>query len=227
MLATFFIETTLALYIGLRYSSGVFRALAIVLLVCLASFQLAEYQVCVGPAAWALTWGKIGLAGITLLPALGMHLIGTVTRKSPLITAGYCIAGMYEVIFLVVPGATGQPECGGNYVIIQIAGGWFSTMYSFYYFAFMLLAVAELASRLTSRAVPPNLGFSKKLIALMLAGYLSFMIPMAITSMISPELRRATPSIMCGFALMLALILAIYVAPLYGEEARALKLAAL
>jgi hypothetical protein len=223
MMATFLIETSLAIYVGFRYSSGVFRTLACVLLLCLASFQLAEFQVCVGPSAWALVWGKVGLAGITLLPALGMHLIGTVTRKSPLIGIGYAVAAIYEITFLLVPSATGQPECAGNYVIIQISSGWFNGIYSAYYFSFLLLAMLELTLRLTQRDPPPGLGYSNRLIALMLAGYLSFTVPMAITSLLSPELRRATPSIMCGFALILAVILAGYVAPLYAQEARAIK----
>ena len=49
---------------------------------------------------------------------------------------------------------------------------------------------------------------------------------MAVTGVLSPELRRATPSIMCGFALSFALILAIYVTPLYAREADAAKTAA-
>ena len=223
MLATFLIETGLAIYMGFRYSSGVFRALVCVLLLCLASFQLAEYQVCVGPASSALVWGKIGLAGITLLPALGMHLIGSVTRTSGVITIGYAIAAVYEVVFLLVPGATGRPECGGNYVIIQIGHGWFGRLYELYYFIFLFLAVVELALRLGRSDPEGNRGFSKKLIGFMPAGYLSFTVPMAIAGTCSPELRRATPSVMCGFALTLALILASYVAPLYAEEAARMK----
>lgn len=221
MLATFAIETCLALYVGMRYSSRVFRFLVCTLLLCLASFQLAEYRVCVGPSALALGWAKVGLAGITLLPALGMHLIGTVTRKSPLITVGYAIAAAYGALFLLDPAATGRPECMGNYVLVQIAPGWFSLLYEAYYFLFILLAMAEMASRLMQRDPPPGPGFSKKLIGLMLAGYLSFTVPMAITGLMSPELRRATPSIMCGFALILAIVLAMYVAPLYAAESKA------
>jgi len=226
MLATFAIETVLAIWVGFRFSSGVFRTIACLLLLCLASFQLAEYQVCVGPLSLALTWGKLGLAGITVLPALGMHLIGTVTRRSGLITAGYVIAAVYIAAFLFLPGATGAPECNGNYVILQIQSGWFSFLYGTYYFVFIALAMAELALRLTQRNPPPGFGFSRRLIGLTLAGYLSFTVPMAITGLLSPELQRATPSIMCGFALSFAVILAVYVAPLYAREAAVLKRAA-
>ena len=221
MLATFLIEAGLAIYVGLRYSRGIFRILVCTLLVCLGSFQLAEYQVCVGSAAGAPFWAKVALGGITILPALGMHLIGTVTRKSAMIPIGYGIAAIYEIIFLLVPRATGLPECSGNYVVIQIGPGWFTNLYAAYYFIFILLAIGELTLRLAEPKPAASYGFSKKLIGFSLAGYLSFTVPMAITGLMSPDLRRATPSIMCGFALILAIILAIYVAPLYAAETQA------
>src|SRR5579885_1507446 len=81
MIATFAIEMCLAIFVAVRYPSTLFRTIVITLLVCLASFQLSEYEVCVGPMVNALLWTKIGLVGITILPALGMHVIGTVTRR--------------------------------------------------------------------------------------------------------------------------------------------------
>ncbi|HVT10700.1 MAG TPA: hypothetical protein VHE55_00405 [Fimbriimonadaceae bacterium] len=223
MLATFVIEATLAIYVGLRYSSGIFRALVCTLLICLGSFQLAEYCVCVGPAESALSWGKLGLAGITLLPALGMHLISSVTRKSHLVAVGYSIASAYILLFMLAPGATGIPECGGNYVILKIGGGIFGILYEAYYFVFVVLAILELALRLTQATPSLGYGFSKKLIALTLTGYLTFTVPMAVIGTFSPDLRKATPSIMCGFALGLAIILAVFVAPLYAHESLAMK----
>lgn len=90
---------------------------------------------------------------------------------------------------------------------------------------FVALAILELGWRLTEKQPKLGFGFSRRLIALTLAGYLSFTIPMAITGFFSPELRRATPSIMCGFALSFAVILACYVAPLYARESMELKVA--
>ncbi len=43
------------------------------------------------------------------------------------------------------------------------------------------------------------------------------------TILISPETRRGTPSIMCGFALAMAIIMAAYVAPLYTRETEAMR----
>ncbi|MDR3692955.1 MAG: hypothetical protein P4L46_26480 [Fimbriimonas sp.] len=223
MLATFLVETVFAIYMGLRYASSVFRNLVCLILLCLASFQLAEYQVCVGPRDTAPIWGRFGLIGITMLPALGMHLIGAVTRKSILTSIGYIIAGFYVLFFAFIPGATGQPECNGNYVIIQIGSGWYNVLFSAYYWIFILLAMVELTLRLTRRDPPPGFGFSRQLIALTLAGYLSFTVPMGIAALLTSEVRRAIPSVMCGFALILAIILTVYVTPLQAEESFAMK----
>lgn len=222
MLGTFLVETLLAIFVAIRFMPKLFQSLVCVLLLCLGLFQLAEYQVCVGPGAWAPTWGRIGLVAITVLPSIGMHLIGTVTRKSVLIPIGYAIAAAYTLTFLLVPDATGAPECQGNYVILQIRGGFFGVLYELYYAIFVGLAILELVLRLTRREPPPGLGFSRRLIGFTLAGYLSFTLPMAITGTFSPELRRATPSIMCGFAVCLALILAVYVSPVYDREAKSM-----
>lgn len=223
MIATFTIETILAVYIVLRYGSSLFRTIVVTTLICLASFQLAEYQVCEGPKASALAWTKLGLVGITLLPALGMHLVGTVTRRSPLIPIGYAIALAYALTFLFLPGATAQAECSGNYVMLNIKTGWISLIYAAYYWIFLGLGIAELSWRLIAQHRAEPMEFSTKLIAMTLGGYLSFILPMAAVAILNSELRAATPSIMCGFALFLAIVLAIWIAPQYEEEEAGIK----
>jgi len=224
MIATFTIEAVLAIYVALRYGSSLFRTIVITVLLCLASFQLAEFQVCDGPKAAALAWTKVGLVGITLLPALGMHLIGTVTRRSALIPIGYAVAALYALTFVFLPGATAQAECGGNYVMLNIEHGWIGALYDLYYWLFLALAMVELGLRLLADSrTPPSEGYSPKLIGLTLLGYLSFILPMAVVAMVNAQLRAATPSIMCGFALILALITALWICSLYTEETRLLE----
>jgi hypothetical protein len=222
MLATFAIEMGLAAYTFVRYPKGSFRMVVVLLLVCLASFQLAEYQVCEDAPAHLFTWTKMGLVGISLLPALGMHLIGTVTRRSALIPIGYGLAITYALIFLFVPGATMGADCMGNYVILRLSGGWRGRLYEFYYLGFVALSILELILRLTKTDRSGEKGFSRRLIGFTLFAFLSFTVPMAVTAIISAELRKATPSIMCGFAVLFALIVTFYVAPQYAIESGAM-----
>lgn len=225
MIATFTIEVIVAVYVALRFGSSLFKTIIVTVLVCLASFQLAEYQVCEGPSSAALLWTKVGLVGITLLPALGMHLIGTITRPSVLIPIGYGIAIVYALTFVFLPGATAEAQCSGNYVLLNIKSGWISAMYDGYYTVFLGLAMLELSLRLMARHRSAPLDYTTNLIAWTLAGYLSFTLPMAVVAIVSAQLRQATPSVMCGFALLLALLLALKIVPLYAAETKALRAA--
>lgn len=214
----------MAAYSLVKYPRGIFLAVVVLLLVCLASFQLAEYQICEDSPAHLFTWTKMGLVGISLLPALGMHLIGTVTRRSLLIPFGYGCAIAYALIFIFVPGATMGADCLGNYVILRLSSGWLGRLYEFYYLGFVGLAMLELILRLSKRDRSGERGFSRGLIGWTLFAFLSFTLPMALTAIISAELRKATPSIMCGFAVFFALIVTFYVAPRYARERDAVSI---
>ena len=49
-------------------------------------------------------------------------------------------------------------------------------------------------------------------------GYLVFLIPTATVNYIKPETRAGIPSIMCGFAVFFALILAFKILPLAAKK---------
>ncbi len=223
MIATFVVEAGLAVYVALRYRSNLFRTIVITILLCLASFQLAEFQVCTGSEVAKLNWTRFGLVGITLLPALGIHMLGVVTRKSFFIPLGYGIATFYAIAFMLIPGTTAQADCCGNYVLLNITNSWIGLLYDLYYSVFILLAIMDLALRLARKEERSEAGYSKRLETWALVAYLSFTLPMAIVAIVASQLRNATPSIMCGFAVLLALILALKLAPMYAEETEAIK----
>jgi hypothetical protein len=54
----------------------------------------------------------------------------------------------------------------------------------------------------------------------MVVGYLVFLVPTALANTVAPETRRGIPSIMCGFAVLFALILAVYITPRIGRLRR-------
>lgn len=223
MIVTYGLETALAFYVSMRCPASRFRAIVISLLLCLAVFQLVEFEICEGSASLMLAWTKLGLVAITLLPALGMHLVAKVTRTSWFVWTGYAFAVAYGATFVIWPGAVKDGVCHGNYVILDVQGGALGLIYELYYAAFMLLAVLELVLRLTKRKSAIGFGFSRRLIWLTLIGYMSFILPMAAADLLSPTLREATPSVMCGFAVGFALLLALWIAPLYARESLRLK----
>jgi membrane protein YdbS with pleckstrin-like domain len=52
----------------------------------------------------------------------------------------------------------------------------------------------------------------------LIIGYLVFLVPTAISNTVKPESREAIPSVMCGFAVIFALILTLYILPRVAEQ---------
>jgi len=207
MLATFIIEILLAVYTYFRYKSNRFNNLTALIIVLLSGFQLAEYQVCGNNHA--LLWARIGFVIITFLPVLGLHLISLITKKTNYLKIGYIALILFVFIFAFIPKALSTAVCGGNYIVFE---GQQSLMwvYGLYYFGFIFLALWEALEYLQKK--------KSQALSWLLTGYVSFLLPMGIIYIISPQVRSAVPSVMCGFAIIMALILAFIVVPEYNEE---------
>lgn len=211
MLATFIIEFFGAIYTLILRRETLFNKIVIATLICLGLFQVAEYQICGG--ALGPTWAKIGLAAIVMLPALGMHLVAILTKQRYFVVMGYIFALAYAAMFLFAPGMGISASCEGNYVIVNTTG---TTGYGYYYIIFLVLALMQAATVLW-RKKHQLTSQERDILIWTLWGYLSFMGPMAVVYAVLPEVRNGTPSIMCGFAVMLALILTFVVAPKYHD----------
>lgn len=211
MLATFAIEIICALYVVLRYKLNSVTRLAMAVLTGLAVFQLAEYNVCQG--SWgvdSLTWARIGYVVITLLPPLGLHLATRIAgQKQPLLVGlAYASAAVFAFIFLFIGHGMQSQQCLGNYVLFTIAP-WAVAPYTMYYYGWLMMSVgyAWRAAQNTSVA-----SIKKALYALTL-GYLAFIVPTTAANIIDPSTIAGIPSIMCGFAVILAVILTGFVVP--------------
>jgi hypothetical protein len=215
MLATFIIEIIGALYVVFRYKMTPVSRLATGILVGLAAFQLAEYNVCEG--AWgvdSLTWARIGYVAITLLPPLGLHLATKIANKPQKVLVGsaYGLAAAFGIIFLFVGHGMQSQECLGNYVIFKIAH-WATIPYALYYYGLLLLTVGHAlraAKGMKNEAKASSLRF-------LAMGYLAFIVPTTAANLIDPSTLAGIPSIMCGFAVVLALILVLAVLPKYYQ----------
>lgn len=211
MLSTFIIEIGLAAYVLWRYRHTLVGRLAVVVLVCLALFQLAEWMVCEGALGLdSITWSRIGFVVIGLLPALGLHMVHVLSgrKKSLIPIVGYGAATAFSVYFLVATHGITGAICGGNYVIFQVAPDAIRA-FTLYYYG-MLIAGAGFALYWASSA--PNRHIRQALRWLVL-GYAVFMVPTAVVNTIDPSTIAAIPSIMCGFAVLFALILVFAILP--------------
>jgi len=214
MLATFIIEIALAFYTFFRFRLSKFAQLTTLMLVLFAVFQLSEYQICSNN--YTLTWARVGFVAITLLPILGLHLINLVNNKTHFLKLGYILSILFIFSYLFAPNVITNANCGGNYIIFRVSTP-VSWLYGFYYFGFLILAIWEIIEQLIELKLT-NARSEKDLLYWIAVGYISFLFPMGIIYILSPSARAAVPSIMCGFAVIFALILTLRVVPLYHRN---------
>jgi len=210
MVATFVIEVTLAVYVLWRYKLNPVTRLVALLLICLGTFQAAEFMVCRGMPGHALAWARVGYVAITLLPPLGLHLATVLAgvRQRVLIMSAYGAAAAFIVFFGFIGGALNGDACLGNYVIFNVAPG-SGFLFGLYYYVW--LAIGGVASWRMARDHPA----ARPALYSLVAGYLAFIIPTATVNFLSHDTLQGIPSIMCGFAVLLALVLAFRVLPAY------------
>lgn len=210
MIATFAIEIALALYTIWRYKWSTVTRLAVVLFAALSVFQLAEFLVCRGIGGDGLMWSRIGFIAITVLPPVGLHLVKVIAKdkRQWMIWPGYAAGAAFIAFFASAGRSIEGHACLGNYVIFQVAPG-YGGPYGVYYYA--LLAATLLSGWYHLRQKQPK-KTRQALIGLML-GYSVFVIPSTSVNLMAAETVSAMPSIMCGFAVLLALALAFIVLP--------------
>lgn len=210
MLATLTVEFSLAIYTFVRFRMTRFGQLASATLIFLGIFQLAEYQICGGNNG--ILWARIGYVAITMLPPLGVHLIYLITGNSKYLKFSYALAAIYITAFMFAEKSIVSAACTGNYVIFNTVQELYWT-YGIYYTGLLMLGVWELVEKIRECS---DTDFSLR--AWMALGYFSFMVPMSIVYMVFPETRNAVPSVMCGFAVILALLLAFIIVPKYNNR---------
>lgn len=211
MIATFIIEVGMLAYVLWRYKLNLLAKLVCATLASLALFQLAEYFVCTESAA---VWSRIGFAAISMLPPLGLHLLYVLADRKQqwLIRFAYASAAVCVTYFLMYSQAFQGHDCEGNYVIFQL-GRDPTLAYALYYYGWLIIAIA-LGIYFWQRAAGAA---RRRSIAGLLAGYLVFLAPTAVVTTVFPDSVQGIPSIMCGFAVLLAFILTLYILPLMGR----------
>ncbi len=185
------------------------------MLVALATFQLAEYFVCTGIGSMAVPWSRVGFVAITALPPLGLHIMHVLAGKPKrrLVYSAYGLMAVFMTFFLAGSGVFTGHQCTGNYVIFQFSDN-VTGAYSLYYFGWLLTGIS-LGFRWAGELKAKGKTAIRQLqiVQAMILGYLVFLVPSALAMAVKPEVRRGIPSVLCGFAVMLALIIVVYILP--------------
>lgn len=211
MILTFIFEMIAALVVLVRYRHLQESRLIIAILVCLAIFQLAEYMICVAALGLSsLDWARVGWVAISFLPPLGIHLGLTIAGKQQklMIALGYAIAVVFSVYFLAIGHGVQGSVCMGNYVIFDVAKPALY-IYIAYYYAWLIAGTAAAFLYAGSIEQKPR----REALQWLGIGYALFIIPTIAVNMLNPETMAAIPSIMCGFAVLLAGVLLFAVVP--------------
>ncbi len=209
MIATFLIETGLLLYGVWRYKLSETTRIVAMIFAALAAFQLAEFAVC-RSLGDPLVWSRAGYVAIALLPPLGMHLIYAVAgaKRRMLLLPAYASAALFVGFFAFVGHSLEGHACLGNYVIFQVARG-SGALFAGYYYGWLVAGIL-LARHFANHTANVRM---RRALTGVATGYVAFIVPTIAANLINPETIAAIPSIMCGFAVLLALILGFWVLP--------------
>lgn len=219
MVVTLIIEFSLALYVFYRAKASRVKSLVIITLILLGLFQLAEFMVC-GAYSQELVGvaSRVGYVAITFLPAVGIHLTNEIAERRPnwLVIASYGLAGCFALYFGFAPAAINSSICTGNYVIFNLRY-YDSHIYTIYYFG-LLFAMIGLSVKLAGKQKDSH---KRSALRWLMVGTLIFLIPTGLVYWVNPSVELAIPSIMCGFAVLYAIILVGKIIPLTTKPKRA------
>ncbi len=216
MIATCIIEVSLLLYTLVRHRMNTVTRLSVATLGLLALFQLSEFTVC-GATHWsASAWSRVGYMAITLLPPVGIHLVRALSgRGSPWIVRAAYLSGIaFALIFGLSPSAFQDHICAGNYAIFQLApnlGG----IYFGYYYGWLLFGIGQ--ALLFTATAKINI---RKALLYQVFGWLSFLLPTGIVNAMNPQTIAGIPSVMCGFAVIYAIVLVFGILPMAAKQTK-------
>ena len=208
MFVSFMVEAFLAFYILWRYKLTTLVKLIFTMLAALATFQFAEYIVCEGDQQHALLWSRIGYVAITLLPPIGVHIMKIITKSKNTwaVPAAYYTSLAFMVTFALSDSFSGH-SCEGNYVIFQLHSP-FGGAFFMYYFTLLIGTIiwAFQAARSASEKL-------RNTLHLYILGYFIFIVPALVINVWRPHTLAGLPSIMCGFAVLFAVMLGLVILP--------------
>jgi hypothetical protein len=212
MMVTFVIESVSALYVLFKYKTTRAAQIIISIIGFLALFQFAEFMICEQTFfLTSLDWARVGYVAITILPPLAMHLGLTIAKKkhTVLLMTAYGSAAIFSIFFLFIGHGIESQQCLGNYVIFSVAP-YISVPYGLYYHGWLAVGIA-LSLRAYMHIKETQ---QKKALLWLVVGYLSFILPTIVVNLLDHATLAGIPSIMCGFAIIMALTLVLKVAPL-------------
>ena len=174
-------------------------------MIFLQVYQLMEFLMCIGIDPNII--GRMGLVAITFLPPLGILLTSDLCDLKHWINWSGIVFGVrLSIYYSVVPNAFTDLTCNPFYATFTYP---LWKLYGFFYhgyivWAFALIVIAWIRNKAQSRSS------KNKKATYVLIAYLSFLAPMGLTLIIDASTIVSLESIMCKYAILLAVTLFIF-----------------
>jgi hypothetical protein len=127
-------------------------------------------------------------------------------KKPAIITAAYATCAAFVTYYIFNPGAINGSMCYANYAVFYTEH-FVAQIFGAYYYGWLMIGV-YLAWQWGI-----ELPKKRKALQYMMIGYLVFLLPTTFFNITDPTTLSGIPSIMCGFAVLLAFIIVIKVLP--------------
>lgn len=122
---------------------------------------------------------------------------------------GYALAAAFSLVMALYPGLFGAATCTGQFVAFHTANPGFDVLYTVYYATTLFMGVGFAWQGWRAASGP-----YRRALLWILTGYLAFMVPALLIYAFVTLGKVAFASVLCGFAIVLAVILALKVLPL-------------
>ena len=187
------------------------------IMLLLQTYQLSEFLMCIGVAPSIVV--RLAISIITFLPPTGYILtIRVLQCKRKFVDVIYYLTLFFGILisfyYLFGSDTIVLVDCNPIYAVYENDYPYF---YAGYYYLVILLTLLVIFYQIIFKGVLKH----KLKGILILIGYISFLMPMAITLIVDPLLIPAISSIMCKYAIILAIMLLIF--SFFRDEAKLLE----
>ncbi len=177
------------------------------LLSLLQLYQLSEFLNCAGiiPSYFV----HVGYVIITFLPPLGYYLAAKITEwKFKDYYLGFLLAIGFSLFFLIHPNSVNLLECTVAYAKYDC---FIELIYGIYYYAYIVFSMAMIMYAIGfDLPIMKKGSINFKWGLILLGGYIGFTAPMTVLVMINRSWLDLVTSVLCKFAIILAVTLAVY-----------------
>jgi len=200
----FILATTLLIY----FKKGVFSKFAALFIYLLGFYQFTEFMLCT--TSNFNLWARLGFITYTFLPALGLHSALRFLNRKPKLYLIYIVPVFFSLFAILSKNFIFNGSCERFFITVKTT--FFNslnginlianTLYWIYYSGFILtvLIISYLAYKKEKNKT------KKKVLVSVIISILVMTLPTFILIIIFPTFGIQFPSVLCQFALLLAIV---------------------